>query len=204
MVKGVYKNGNSLMCMQDGEEVTFKECARRAGIPYQLLYQRVFINKMSLEDAIGRPTKQTIESFDQEEFSHKSGCRCGRCKKLLLAEEKVKRLFPDLVPILAPNPRDDGKWFKQGDHLVIEFESGFYTIQNLATRLGLDPGRFRARLKKRRWAIEEAIKEPKKSKSSTLNHGTKYCYDRHRCRCDLCRAVNAQYSRQYYEKKTRP
>lgn len=35
-------------------------------------------------------------------------------------------------------------------------------------------------------------------------HGTKACYDRHKCRCPKCRAANTAYMRQYrLDKKIR-
>lgn len=200
----IYRREGTLWCVFGGEEMALSECARRAGLPYQLVYQRLFRSKrndgtsMSLAQALARPSRQP-RAFSASDYPvHRKSCRCSRCEAVLKAQNNPKVKDLGLIAILAPDPADDGRWFRRGKQLYIEHDGEISSMSELAARLGLSGTLLRGRLCVLRWPIKKAAKQPRNVKNPVLKHGTKYCYDRYKCRCELCRAVNASYSRKYY------
>lgn len=193
----IIRRGRAIVCIVNGKETTLHEIAASKGMSYSSIYQRLIVHSMSLEDAL--KLEPVFRSKDW--FQHAQGCTCDRCLDLAKRVEHFESLGSPLTPILAPNEIDDHRWFKKEGEYIVQWEGAFYRMGELAKKAGLRESALRGRLLRRAWPLERAIATPRAVKRP-MEHGTKYCYDYHKCRCPECRAINALYSRKYYVPKS--
>jgi hypothetical protein len=148
--------------------------AKRLGVAYPTMHRR--ITTMPLEKAL-TPGKMS-NAFGTS----------------VTAEKKVANIKKSFKVMKAPNPEDKGKWFttKEGE-IAFRYKNSVKTIKQWAAVQGMNTNTLKSRLLTKKQPIRIAVVKE-------FIHGTGSAYDTLKCRCDVCRAGNAQRHREYQQR----
>lgn len=148
--------------------------AERLGIAYSTMHRR--LETMPLEMALS-----------EQKMSRSAGTAKS-------AESRTANIKSNFKEIKAPNPEDKGKWFttKEGE-IAFRYKNSVKTIKQWAAVQGMNTNTLKSRLLTKKQPIRIAI-------AKEIVHGTGAAYDTIKCRCDICRAGNAQRHREYQQR----
>lgn len=149
--------------------------AKRLGVAYPTMHRR--ITTMPIEKAL-TPGKMG-----------------GATGTPVSAQKKVANIKKNFRVMKAPNPEDKGKWFytKEGE-VAFRYKNSVKTIKQWAVVQGISLKTLKLRLLTKKVPIRIAIVKE-------INHGTGSAYDTLKCRCDICKAGNAQRQREYQARR---
>lgn len=187
------------MLSLNGEEFELSKWAHDNGMDYVRLWQRIFLLKWPLEQALFAPIESTpARMHGTLDMAMRMGCKCKECKQVLSLANGQKAKF---VQSKAPHPEDEGRWFDKGPERYIKYRGKRLTVTGWAHELGIKPVTLTQRLFELKMPVRDAFNKPVRGYGQGIVHGLKSSYDYHKCRCELCSEANRAYGRELARRK---
>lgn len=201
---GVTKEGKYVLITWNGKTQHLAQWARDLGLTVTALHYRLRIKNWSIEEAMATELSKSLPRFHGTREMYKTWkCRCKECVAWQkVAKSSIKQGL-EYIPIKAPNPKDEGRWYCAGVGRTkfFKWKNQIKTVNQWAETYEVNPQTLYYRLFVKKVDVKTALTQPRDYHKGVMEHGTKTAYDCYKCRCDECKAANAAYNRKRYWRK---